>query len=117
MKQLLTAIIPLLVITSSVFASTDVDKAADGVCQCLEAPHEQIRWMMELSRKAGESGDTSELEVAQEKINGVMEEFSRCFATLTKKFPEVEASIEVQKEVMDKAMLQCPDPRGDMLKK
>ncbi len=100
MKKLFAAVIPLLVITSSVFAGSDVNKAADGVCQCFEAPHEQIRRMMELSRKAEESGDTSELEAAQEKIKGVMEEFSRCFAALSKKFPEVEASIEVQKEVM-----------------
>ena len=117
MKQLFTAVIPLLVITSSVFAGPDVSGAADGVCQCFEAPHEQIRRMMELSRKAEESGDTSELEAAQGGIKGVMDEFSRCFAALSKKFPEVETSIEVQKEVMDKAMQQCPDPRAEMLKK
>ena len=76
-----------------------------------------MRRMMELSRKAEESGDTSKLEAAREKINGVMEEFSRFFAALSKKFPEVEASIEVQKEVMDIAMQQCPDPRAGMLEK
>ena len=117
MKKLFATVIPLLVITSSVFAGPDVNKAADGVCQCFEAPHEQMRRMMELSSKAEESGDTSELEAAQEKINGVMEEFSHCFAALSKNFPEVEASIEVQKEVMDIAMQQCPDPRAEMLKK
>ena len=116
MKKLFAAVIPLLVITSPVFAGPDVNGAADGMCQCLEAPHEQMRRMMELSKKAQDSGDTSELEAAQGEINGVMEEFSRCFATLSKKFPEVEASIDAQKEVMDIAIQQCPDPRAGMLK-
>ena len=84
MKKLLATVIPLLVITSPIFAGPDLNKAADGVCKCLEVPHEQIRRMMELSSKAQDSGDTSKLEAAQGEINGVMEEFSRCFAALSK---------------------------------
>ena len=117
MKKLFAAVIPLLVISSPVFADSDVNKAADGVCKCLEAPHEQIRRMMELSSKARDSGDTSKLEAAQNEINGVMEEFGRCFAALSKQYPEVEVSIDIQKEVMDIATQQCPDPRAGMLKK
>jgi len=94
-----------------------LDKAADGVCKCLEAPYKQIRKMMEMSRKAQDSGDTSKLEAAQGEINGVMEEFSRCFAALSKRYPEVDASIDVQKEVMEMATQQCPDPRAGILKK
>jgi len=117
MKKLFAAVIPLLVISSPVIAGPDLDKAADGVCKCLEAPYKQIRKMMEMSRKAQDSGDTSKLEAAQGEINGVMEEFSRCFAALSKRYPEVDASIDVQKEVMEMATQQCPDPRAGILKK
>jgi len=117
MKKLFAAVIPLLVISSPVIAGPDLDKAADGVCKCLEAPYKQIRKMMEMSRKAQDSGDTSKLEAAQGEINGVMEEFSRCFAALSKQYPEVDASIDVQKEVMEMATQQCPDPRAGILKK
>ena len=117
MKKLFAAVIPLLVISSPIFAGPDLDKAADGVCKCLEAPYKQIRKMMEMSSKAEDSGDTSKLEAAQGEINGVMEEFGRCFAALSKQYPEVEVSIDIQKEVMDIATQQCPDPRAGMLKK
>ena len=117
MKKLFAAVIPLLVISSPIFAGPDLDKAADGVCKCLEAPYKQIRKMMELSRKAQDSGDTSKLEAAQGEINVVMEEFTRCFTALSKQYPEVDASIDVQKEVMDIATQQYPDPRVGMLKK
>ena len=37
--------------------------------------------------------------------------------SLSTKYPEIEASEDLQKEVMDIAVQQCPDPRSEMLVK
>ena len=70
-----------------------------------------------MSSKAQASGDTSELMAAQDEIKAVFGESDRCFDALSTKYPEIEASEYLQKEVMDIAVQQCPDPRSVMLMK
>jgi hypothetical protein len=110
MRKLFITSTALLLFTSPVFAGTDLDAAEKDVCRCLEAPQNQAMKMMELFDKAQASGDMSELQAAQDEMQGIIEESGRCFAALPEKYPEIDKSEELQKEVMANAARQCPDP-------
>ncbi|WP_261841722.1 hypothetical protein [Aliamphritea ceti] len=99
---------------SIVWATPDLNAAAEDVCDCLEAPYAQVQQAMELFNAAQASGDMSALEAAQGEMMGVINASRQCFKGLTVKYPEISLSEELQHQVMDIADEQCPNPAAAM---
>jgi len=100
----------LITFSSVVLAAPDVNKAAEDVCECLKEPYIQVSKAMELIKAAQASGDTSALMAAQGEMMSVLNASSQCFEDLTKKYPEIVKSDELQAQVMLMADKQCPNP-------
>ncbi len=113
MSKLLITII-LVPFYSLAWAATDLNVAADDVCDCLEAPYAQVQQAMELISAAQASGDMSTLIAAQGEMMGVINASNQCFDALTEKYPEISQSEELQQQVMNIADEQCPNPATAM---
>ncbi len=103
----------ILIITSFsgiVWASPDLNEAANDVCTCMEAPYAQIELAIEMLNAAQASGDTSALITAQGEMMSVMNAASQCFNALTTKYPEISQNEALQQQVMAIADEQCPNP-------
>ncbi len=114
MKILFSAMTTLLLFSNVSLADTNLTEAANDVCKCLEAPQNQARKAMELINKAQASGNMSQLMAAQGEMMGVIGESSRCFEALSKKYPDIDKSEELQNKVMSMAEKQCPNPAAEM---
>tara|TARA_R110002074_G_scaffold153804_1_gene309086 strand:- start:25 stop:378 length:354 start_codon:yes stop_codon:yes gene_type:complete len=114
MSKSLVAII-LLPFCSLTWAASDLNKAAEDVCDCLEEPYAQVHKAMELISAAQASGDMSALMAAQGEIVGVINAFNQCFDSLKAKYPEINKSKELQQQVMNVANKQCPNPATSMV--
>ena len=114
MSKSLIAII-LVPFCSLAWAASDLNKAAEDVCNCLKAPYAQVQQAMELIRAAQASGDMSALIAAQGEMMGVINASNQCFDALTEKYPEISQSEELQQQVMNIADKQCPNPAAAML--
>lgn len=113
MSKSLIAII-LLSFCSLAWAAPDLNEAAEDVCGCLEEPYAQVHQAMELISAAQASGDMSALIAAQGEIMGVINAFNQCFDALKGKYPEINQSKDLQKQVMNIANKQCPNPANTM---
>jgi len=109
MKKLLMVLAAFSLFANVAFA-VNTDKVAEGVCKCLEEPHNQARKTMELMNKAQASGDMSQIMAMQDEIMAVTNAATRCFDDLAKKYPEIDKSEKLQEEVMAKAEDKCPNP-------
>ena len=114
MKKFFTAIAALPLFTSLAYAGPDMNAAAKDVCKCLEGPNSQATRFMELASKAQASGDQSDLVSAQDDLKAITEETGRCLGALPDKYPDIDKSEELQKEVMTMAGKQCPNPAAQI---
>lgn len=113
MKILFVAI-TIVLFSSLVWATPDLNEAADDVCKCLEAPYAQVQKAMELIESAQASGDMSALISAQGEMMGVMNASAQCFDGLAEKYPEIDQSEDLQEQVMNIVDEQCPNPASGM---
>ena len=93
-----------------VWSAPDLDEAADGACDCLKGPYREAEKSLELIRDAQATGDTSKLMAAQGQMMGVINISNRCFAALAEKYPEIDRSDELKRQVMAKTETLCPNP-------
>ncbi|MCW9051660.1 MAG: hypothetical protein OQJ91_05010 [Motiliproteus sp.] len=110
MKRLLCSLLLLVPFPPSLLAASNLDEAANDVCKCLEAPYAQAEKAMALVQQAQASGDMSQLMAAQGDMMGVISASGRCFEGLSKKYPDIDRSPELQDQVMAKADQKCPNP-------
>lgn len=109
MTRLTTACI-LVPFCSLVWATPDLNEAANGVCECLEEPYAQAQQVIDMVGAAQSSGDMSALMAAQGEMMGVISASNRCFEALAAKYPDINQSEALQQQVMAIADEQCPNP-------
>ena len=114
MTKWLTATI-LIPFTSLVWATPDLNAAADDVCKCLEEPYAQAQQAIELIQAAQASGDMSALMAAQGEMMGVISASAQCFEALPAKYPQIDTDPALQDQVMTIAETQCPNPAAAMM--
>lgn len=117
MNKLPIIVATILLAPNFAMAGPNLEEATNDVCKCLEKPYEQTRKAMEMIKKAQASGDTSQMVSAQGEMMGVLSASSRCFATLPKKYPEIDKDDKLKNRVMTMAEKQCPNPAGQFSKK
>lgn len=91
-------------------AADDIDAAARDVCRCLEVPYQDVEQAIRAILDAQTSGDRSRVAGAQERMMRSIAESSQCFEQLTRKYPAVDASDDLKRQVMQAADQLCPNP-------
>lgn len=100
--------------TSLTFAAPNLQDATNDVCQCLEEPNNQAKQLIELFNQAQASGDISQVVAAQGDLMKVIKASEKCFKRLPEKYPDIDKSKELQKQVMDMTAQQCPNPAAKL---
>jgi hypothetical protein len=108
-RFILLASISIITI-SPLSAAPDLDQAAADACQCLKAPYAEITKAVVAVKLAQASGDMSKLMESQAQMMAIIQTSSGCFSNLSKKYPEIDQSDELQKKVMEKTQAMCPNP-------
>lgn len=104
----------LLVCCGPGWAGPNLDAAATDVCECLEAPYEQVEQALQLVRAAQASGDMSGIMAAQGEMMQVLSASGECFDALVEKYPEIDKSDTLKAQVMEIADEKCPNPAAGM---
>ena len=109
MKKLLMVVVAVSLSANVAFA-INMEEAVDGVCECRKEFHIQSKKMMEEMKKAQASGDMSKIKAMQSEVIAVTDAMTRCFDKLAEKYPEIDKSEKLQKELMAKSDEKCPGP-------
>lgn len=111
-KRWFTGITLLAIFSMSfpVWSTPDLNEAAEDACTCLKGPYREAENSLELIRHAQATGDTSKLMEAQGQMMGVINISNRCFSALAQKYPEIDQSDELKRQVMAKTETRCPNP-------
>ncbi len=108
-------LIGLFILFSNVaIAGDNLEEAANDVCQCLGEPYKTIEKIVEDLKKAQASGDTTKLMQYQGEVMGAIQATTPCFENLAKKYPGINQDKKLQKQVMDMADKQCPNPAAEL---
>ena len=91
-------------------AAPDLDQAAADACLCLEAPYNEISNILIAVKQARQSGDMSKIVESKEQMMTVLQSSASCFEDLSNKYPEIDESEELKKQVLDKTEEMCPNP-------
>lgn len=105
-----TAVISVLLFSGLAHSGPNLDVAADDLCECLVEPYKQLSRVSGTFKQAQASGDLSQLTAAQGEMMEVMNSSRPCFEGLSKKYPEIEKSDPLKKQVMQIAEKKCPSP-------
>ena len=96
------------------WATSNLNEAAEDVCECLKEPYAQAKKAMDLINTAQKSGNMASLVAAQGEMMSVMSSSNRCFDALSVKYPDIDKSSELQDQVMKFADKKCPNPTSGM---
>ncbi len=100
----------LVSLAASVAHADYYDDAATDVCGCLKEPYAIAARALESMRTAQQTGDFSQMAKYQGEMMGVVNGSTRCFEGLSEKYPDIKASEDKQRLVMDRVEKQCPNP-------
>jgi hypothetical protein len=110
MKRLILLASISITAISPLSAAPDLDQAAADACQCLEAPYREISKALVTIKQAQNSGDMSKLMASQAQMMAILQSSASCFEGLSKKYPEIDNSDELKKQVAEKTEKMCPNP-------
>lgn len=102
---------------SSTALSVDLQATVDDVCECHKEPYKLVEQALAQLQAAQASGDYSTLIKAQGEMMGAIDAGLNCFESLPEKYPEIDASRELQNRVMAMTEQQCPNPAKAMMKR
>ena len=116
MKKLLLilAVIPLYV--GLTVAEPDLDAASNDACKCLEKPYKAAEENIKKIKQAQASGDMSNIAETQGELMGMLSASTKCFESLSKKYPQIDENKELQNKVMMMVEEKCPNPATAMMK-
>ncbi len=95
---------------SSSLLADNIQDAVDDICNCYKEPYALVDKSVAAIQQAQASGDYAKMAELQGEMMGIMNAASNCFETLPTKYPNIDASKELQDKVMSKANEQCPNP-------
>jgi len=110
MKQLILVCLTWVAITSDGFSATNINQAATDACVCLKVPYQQLEKVIASIQTAKETGDLSQLQTSQNELIQLMSSSTACFEDLSKKYPEIDQSEVLKKQVADLIQEMCPVP-------
>lgn len=110
MYKLSFLLIVASIFSSPAIAAADLDQAAVDVCQCLEEPHKQVKKAVAMIMEGKASGNMTQITSAQSEMMAVFKASAQCFESLSQKYPDINNSDELKKEVMARANQNCPSP-------
>jgi len=110
MNTLRFAAVLLPLFSSLAYAGPNLDEAAKGLCKCLVEPYKLMNRTSTQFKQAQASGDMSKLTAIQGEMMEVMNASQPCFDALSKKYPKIDQSDPLKKQVMEIAEKQCPSP-------
>jgi len=96
--------------STQLIAATDLNQAAQDACLCLEDPYLKVSKVLIELEEAKQSGDVEKLLESKRRVIDILSESSVCFANLSNKYPEIDLSDEMKKQVIDKIEQMCPNP-------
>ena len=99
-----------IIATSPLLAAPDLDQAAADACKCLKAPYAEISKAVASVKRAQQSGDMSKLMEVQSQMVTILQSSSRCFQALSSRYPDIDKSDELKKQVAEKIEKMCPAP-------
>ncbi|VAW95909.1 hypothetical protein MNBD_GAMMA21-1579 [hydrothermal vent metagenome] len=111
---LLVTLIPLYI--TPVMAEPDLDAASSDACKCLEKPYKAAEENIKQIKQAQASGDMSNIAETQGELMGMLNASTKCFASLSKKYPKIDKNKELQNKVMMMVEEKCPNPATAMMK-
>lgn len=110
MKRLILLVSICVTVISPLSAAPDLDQAATDACLCLEAPYSELSKALVTVKQSQNSGDMSKLIASQAQVMAILQSSTSCFEGLSKKYPEIDKSDEMKKQVAEKTEKICPHP-------
>lgn len=110
MKQLILLASISFISISPLAAAPDLDQAAADACLCLEAPYNELSKALVVVKQAQKTGDMSKLMESQAQMMAILQSSASCFEDLSNKYPEIDKSDDLKKQVMEKTEKKCPNP-------
>jgi hypothetical protein len=99
-----------LFLNTQLIAAPNLDQAAADACRCLEAPYSELSKTLITVKQAQNSGDMSKLMASQTQMIAILQSSASCFEALSKKYPEIDTSDDLKKQVVQKTESMCPNP-------
>ncbi len=110
MKQLILVGLTWVVFTTTGLSATNINLAARDACLCLKAPYQQLEKVIASIKTAKLTGDISQLHASRNTLIQLMRSSTACFENLSKKYPEIDQSDLLKKQVVDLTGKICPAP-------
>ena len=95
---------------TQLIAAPDLNQAARDACLCLEDPYLKTSKVLAELEQAKKSGDVEKLLESKRRVIDILSDSSVCFANLSNKYPEIDLSDELKKQVIEKIEKMCPNP-------
>lgn len=111
MKQLILVCLTWIAFFTEGHSDTNMNQAASDACLCLQAPYQQLEKVIASVNTAKTTGDMSQLQASQNELIQLMKSSTSCFEALSVKYPEIDESDTLKKQVGDMIQKMCPAPK------